>query len=119
MAKEFIQRGYSIVSGGTDNHMFLINLLDKDFSGKEAEEVLGHANITVNKNTVPGEKRSPQQTSGIRIGSPAMTTRGFKENEAKQVAHWISDILDDIHNESIVSRIKTAAADLCKRFPVY
>lgn len=113
------ERNYKIVSGGTDNHMFLISLLDKEYTGKDAEIRLGEAHMTLNKNTVPGEKRSPFITSGLRIGSPAMTTRGFKIPEAKMVANWIADILDDIHNDAVLVRVKKEATELCRQFPVY
>ena len=119
MSDVLIQRGYSIVSGGTDNHLLLISLIDKDITGKDAEARLGAANLTVNKNTVPNEPRSPFVTSGLRIGSPAMTTRGFKIEEAKQVAHWICDILDDMSNDEVLERVKADVLTLCKRFPVY
>lgn len=119
MAKIIMDRNYSIVSGGTENHMFLMSLIDKDISGKDAEDALGRANITVNKNTVPGEPRSPFVTSGLRIGTPAVTTRGFKESEVALLAGWICDILDDIQNESIIADIKQKSVELCRRFPVY
>jgi glycine hydroxymethyltransferase len=119
MAKTIMERGYKIVSGGTDNHLFLIDLMDKEVTGKDAEAVLGQANITVNKNTVPGDSRSPFVTSGVRIGTPAVTTRGFKEAEVQQVAAWICDLLENIHNESKIAEIRQAAQDLCRNFPVY
>lgn len=119
MAKVFMDRGYKIVSGGTDNHLYSVDLIDKDITGKDAEETLGRANITVNKNTVPGEPRSPFVTSGLRLGTPAVTTRGFKEAECEQLAGWICDILDDLSNEEVVQRVKADAAALCARFPVY
>lgn len=119
MAKAMMDRGYKIVSGGTDNHMFLVDLIDKDITGKDAEAALGQAHITVNKNTVPGEPRSPFVTSGLRIGTPAMTTRGFKKSEAIDVANWICDILDDMNNESTIARVKEQALEICRRFPVY
>lgn len=119
MSDVLIQRGYSIVSGGTDNHLLLISLIDKDITGKDAEARLGAANLTVNKNTVPNEPRSPFVTSGLRIGSPAMTTRGFKVEEAKQVSHWICDILDGMSNDEVLERVKADVLTLCKRFPVY
>ncbi len=119
MAQVLIERNYAIVSGGTDNHMFLVSLLDKEITGKEAENRLGQAHITLNKNTVPGETRSPFVTSGFRVGSPAITTRGFKIEEAKQVAHWMADVLDDINNDSVLERVKKEAKELCQRFPVY
>lgn len=119
MATTFMNRGYKIVSGGTHNHLFLVDLIDNNITGKEAEITLGQAFITVNKNTVPGEPRSPFVTSGLRIGTPAMTTRGFAELEAKQVADWICDILDDIQNESVVNHVREQVIALCKKFPVY
>ena len=119
MAATFIERGYKIVSGGTHNHLFLVDLIDKDITGKEAEAVLGEANITVNKNTVPGEPRSPFVTSGLRIGTPAVTTRGFKESEVKQVAGWICDILDNSADKVTIQRVLQEADILCRKFPVY
>jgi Glycine/serine hydroxymethyltransferase len=119
MAKVMMQRGYDVVSGGTDNHLFLVSLLNKKITGKEAEIRLGQANITLNKNTVPGETQSPFVTSGLRIGSPAMTTRGFKNDEAVQVTNWICDILDNIEDDAVLTRVKNAVVDLCARFPVY
>ncbi len=119
MAKVIMERGYKIVSGGTQNHLMLINLIDKDLTGKEAETVLGQANITVNKNTVPNEPRSPFITSGLRIGTPAITTRGFKDAEVMQLAAWICDILDDWKNEDTVKAVKQKVLTLCQKFPVY
>ena len=119
MAKVIIDRGYKVVSGGTDNHMFLIDLIEKDITGKDAEAALGAANITVNKNTVPGEPRSPFVTSGLRVGTPAATTRGFKEAEVVALAGWICDVLDDIQNETVIQQVKEKAIALCQRFPVY
>lgn len=119
MADTMIERGYKIVSGGTDNHLFLVDLIEKDITGKDAEAALGAANITVNKNTVPGEPRSPFVTSGLRMGTPAITTRGFKEQEAKQIANWMCDILDDIDNQQTIATIKQQVQALCDKFPVY
>lgn len=119
MAKTLMHRGYKIVSGGTDNHLMLIDLIDKKITGKEAEAALGQAYITVNKNAVPNDPQSPFVTSGIRIGSPAVTTRGFKEKECEQVANWLADILDDLQNTVNIARIKMEVLALCKRFPVY
>lgn len=119
MAQTMMQRDYHVVSNGTDNHLFLTSFLDKDITGKQAETRLGEVNITLNKNTVPGETRSPFVTSGIRIGTPAITTRGFQTPEAKQVANWICDILDDIENEALLASIKDKVLVLCKQFPVY
>ena len=119
MAKIMMERGFNIVSGGTDNHLFLVDLIAKDITGKDAETALGEANITVNKNTVPNEPRSPFVTSGLRIGSPAITTRGFKEQEAGLLAGWICDILDDLGNEKMRANVKQKALELCRQFPVY
>ena len=119
MAEVMMRRNYTIVSGGTKNHLFLVSLLDKALSGKEAEAALGKANITVNKNTVPGEIRSPFITSGLRIGTPAITTRGFQEQEVFQLAHWICDVLDDIDNKKVIIDIKRKVHALCRKFPVY
>jgi glycine hydroxymethyltransferase len=119
MADVLQKRNYDIVSNGTDNHLFLVSLLHQNYTGKDAEIRLGTAHMTLNKNTVPGETRSPFVTSGLRIGSPAMTTRGFKITEAKMVASWIADILDDINNDVVHARVKNEVTELCKRFPVY
>lgn len=119
MAEVFIECGHKVVSGGTDNHMFLVDLTDKGITGKEAEEVLVNARITLNKNTVPNEQLSPFVTSGLRIGTPAITTRGFKEKQAVQVARWMCDILKDITDEVMVAQVKEQVDDLCKNFPVY
>ena len=119
MAASFIQRGYKIVSGGTDNHLFLVDLIDKDITGKEADAALGRAYITVNKNSVPNDPRSPFVTSGFRVGTPASTTRGFGEVEIRQVAEWICDILDQMGDESVVDNVRAQVQDLCLRFPVY
>ncbi|BAZ93580.1 serine hydroxymethyltransferase 1 [Thiohalobacter sp. COW1] len=119
MAETLIERGYKIVSGGTDDHLFLVDLIDKGITGKAADAALGNANITVNKNAVPNDPQSPFVTSGIRIGTPAMTTRGFKEKEAKELAGWICDILDDVENEAAQSEVRAKVLELCKRFPVY
>ena len=113
------KRGYKIVSGGTDNHLVLLSLLDKDFSGKDADLALGNAGITVNKNTVPGETRSPFVTSGVRIGSPALSARGFKEAEFDIVANKIADVLDDIQNIQKQEQIKDELKQLALKFPVY
>jgi len=113
------ERGYKIVSNGTDNHLFLLDLIDKDITGKAADAALGSANITVNKNSVPNDPRSPFVTSGLRIGSPAITRRGFKEVEASQVATWMCDVLDNIEDHSVIERVKGEVVELCERFPVY
>ena len=119
IAKGLMDRGYSIISGGTDNHLFLLDLVDKDITGKAADAALGAANITVNKNAVPNDPRSPFVTSGIRIGSPAVTRRGFKEAECLELAGWIADILDDIENEETNKAVRAKVIELCTRFPVY
>jgi glycine hydroxymethyltransferase len=119
MAGVFLERGYKIVSGGTDNHLFLVDLIAKGITGKAADAALGRAYITVNKNAVPHDPQSPFVTSGIRIGSPAVTTRGLKEPEVRDLAGWICDILDDIDNEAIGERVRTQVLELCARFPVY
>ncbi|WP_375279139.1 serine hydroxymethyltransferase [Alteromonas australica] len=113
------ERGYKIVSGGTDNHLFLLDLIDKDITGKDADAALGSANITVNKNSVPNDPRSPFVTSGLRIGSPAITRRGFKEEQAKQVATWICDILDNMGDDAVIERVQSEVVALCEKFPVY
>ena len=119
MAEVLIKRGYKIVSGGTDDHLFLLDLIDKGLTGKEAEAALALANITTNKNAVPNDPQSPFVTSGLRIGTPAITTRGFKETECQQIANYIADILDNIKDNSMIERIKADVASLCQRFPVY
>lgn len=119
MAKVFLERGINIVSGGTEDHLFLVDLINKDITGKDADAALGRANITVNKNSVPNDPRSPFVTSGLRIGTPAVTRRGFKEEEVAQLANWICDILDDIENEATIARVKEQVKDICARFPVY
>lgn len=119
MAETIQSRGYKIVSGGTDSHLFLVDLIDKGLTGKAADAALGRANITVNKNTVPNDPQSPFVTSGLRIGSPAVTTRGFKEAEVREVAEWICDVLDDIENETVIAATKEKVLALCERFPVY
>ena len=119
LAKVLMQRGYKIVSDGTDNHLVLLSLLDKEFSGKDADLALGNAGITVNKNTVPGETRSPFVTSGVRIGSPALTARGFKEKEFEIVANRIADVLDDIQNTQKQEKIKSELKELALKFRVY
>ena len=119
MAAVFLQRGYDVVSGGTDNHLFLVNLIAKGLTGKAADAALGRAWITVNKNTVPNDPQSPFVTSGIRIGSPAITTRGFKEAQCQELTDWICDILDDLENEAVIDRVRNQVTALCAHFPVY
>lgn len=112
-------RGYNIVSGGTDNHLLLVDLTNKDMTGKEADAALDRANITVNKNSVPNDPRSPFVTSGLRLGTPAVTTRGFKEREIDALSHWIADVLDNITDEVTIKRVKAQVLLLCREFPVY
>jgi len=119
LADILLERGYDIVSGGTDNHLVLVSFLNKEFSGKEAEEALGRAGITVNKNTVPGEKRSPFVTSGIRVGSPALTARGMKEDEFKLIATRIADVLDDIYNLELQEKVAKELKELASNFVIY
>jgi glycine hydroxymethyltransferase len=119
MCATLTARGFDIVSGGTDNHLFLVNLGNRSMTGKDADAALGRANITVNKNTVPNDPRSPFITSGLRIGTPAATTRGFKEAEVQQVAAWIADVIDAEGSEATVARIRAEVLSLCQRFPVY
>lgn len=119
MCARLQQRGYRIVSGGTDNHLFLIDLSDKNITGKAADAALGEAHITVNKNAVPNDPRPPFVTSGVRIGTPAATTRGFREAEVTQVADWIADVLDAEGAAEVVARVRAAVTELCRRFPVY
>jgi glycine hydroxymethyltransferase len=119
MCRVLMSRGYKIVSGGTDNHLFLLDLIGKDYTGKDADAALGRANITVNKNAVPNDPRSPFITSGLRMGTPAVTTRGFKTAEVEQLAGWIADVLDDIGNEQVIKRVQGQVLQLCGRFPVY
>ncbi|EFO2452697.1 serine hydroxymethyltransferase [Escherichia coli] len=119
MVEVFLERGYKVVSGGTDNHLFLVDLVDKNLTGKEADAAMGRANITVNKNSVPNDPKSPFVTSGIRVGTPAITRRGFKEAEAKELAGWMCDVLDSINDEAVIERIKGKVLDICARYPVY
>lgn len=113
------ERGFNIVSNGTENHLFLLDLIDKDITGKDADAALGLANITVNKNSVPNDPRSPFVTSGLRIGTPAITRRGFGETEAQQVATWICDVLDNMGDDSVIERVKSEVVALCEQHPVY
>jgi len=119
MAAALSERGYNIVCGGTDNHLFLVDLIDKGITGKDADAALGRANITVNKNTVPNDPKSPFVTSGLRLGTPAITTRGFGLDESTELAGWIADVVDDLGDESVVARIKRQVLTICERFPVY
>lgn len=119
MAQVFIDNGINIVSGGTDNHLFLVDLIESGLTGKEVDAALGRANITVNKNAVPNDPQSPFVTSGIRIGTPSITTRGFKEDECKQVASWICQIIQDMGDEAVIEDIRAEVTELCARFPMY
>ncbi len=119
MASVLTERGYPIVSGGTDNHLMLVSLIEQGITGKDADAALGRANITVNKNAVPNDPQSPFVTSGLRLGTPAITTRGFGVDETRELTGWIADILDDINNEATIERVRGQVLDLCKRFPVY
>ncbi len=119
MAKVFMERGFEVISGGTDNHLMLVSLVAKGITGKDADEALGKAYITVNKNTVPNDPRSPFVTSGLRLGTPAITTRGFGIEEVRELSRWMCDILDDLGNEVLIQRVRGQVLGLCKRFPVY
>ena len=119
MAKVMMDRGYRIVCGGTDNHLFLVDLIGREYTGKDAEEALGRASITVNKNTVPGEPRSPFVTSGLRLGTPAVTTRGFDKNDCSNLAGIICDVLDHVGDPVVEKTACEAATALCNRHPVY
>ncbi|WP_018138457.1 MULTISPECIES: serine hydroxymethyltransferase [unclassified Thioalkalivibrio] len=119
MAEVLVERGYDIVSGGTDNHLFLLSLVSKGMTGKAADAALGRANITVNKNAVPNDPESPFVTSGIRIGTAALTTRGFTEAESRELAGWIADVLDDHENEQVIDATRDKVVEICRRFPVY
>lgn len=118
-AEGLMQRGFKIVSDGTDNHLFLVDLSDRDFTGKAAEQTLGNAHITLNKNAIPNDPRSPLLTSGIRIGTPAVTTRGFKEPEIKAMVSWVADVLNHLEDAAVIQKVKSEVLALCKRFPVY
>ncbi len=119
MAETFIERGLKIVSGGTDNHLFLVDMIEKGLTGKEVDAALGRANITVNKNAVPNDPQSPFVTSGIRIGTPSITTRGFNEDDCRNVANWICDIMDNVSDDSVIERVKGDVVALCKSRPLY
>lgn len=119
MAATFIERGFKIVSGGTDNHLFLIDMVDRGLTGKQVEAALGHANITVNKNAVPNDPQSPFVTSGIRVGTPAVTTRGFDAANCREVASWMCDIMENMDDEAVAGRVKDGVLAMCKGKPVY
>ena len=119
MAAVLMERGYSIISGGTENHLMLVSLIEQGITGKDADAALGRAYITVNKNSVPNDPQSPFVTSGLRLGTPAITTRGFREEETRQLTGWIADILDDLENEETIEQVRKQVLELCARFPVY
>jgi len=122
MASTFIERGIDIVSGGTHNHLMLVNLIGKPYTGKDADAALGEANITVNKNAVPKDPQSPFVTSGLRVGTPAVTTRGFGEEECVLLTNWMCDVLDSLENgnsEEVIPQVKAQVLELCAKFPVY
>jgi glycine hydroxymethyltransferase len=119
MAAVFIERGYDVVSGGTDDHLFLVSFIERGLTGKAADAALGAANITVNMNAVPNDPQSPFVTSGIRVGTPAVTTRGFGEGEVRELAGWMCDILDDLENQQTIAAVRDKVLALCRRFPVY
>ena len=119
MAEQFIKRGYKVVSGGTDDHLFLVDFIDKGITGKDVDAALGRANITVNKNSVPNDPQSPFVTSGIRVGTPAPTTRGFKEAECKDIVDWMCDVIENMDNDEVINEVKNKVVGLGKKFPVY
>ena len=119
MAKVFLDRGYDVVSGGTDNHLFLVSFIKQELTGKDVDAWLGASNITVNKNSVPNDPQSPFVTSGIRIGSPAITTRGFGEAESTDLANWICDVIDSRGDAAVIEKVKGQVLEVCKRLPVY
>jgi len=119
MAARLAKHGYQIVSGGTDNHLFLLSLADRNITGKQADAALGHANITVNKNAVPNDPRPPMVTSGLRLGTPASTTRGFRQAEIELVADFIAEVLDAEGAPAALERVRPQVIELCRRFPVY
>jgi glycine hydroxymethyltransferase len=119
MADQFIKRGFNVVSGGTDDHLFLVDFIEKGITGKDVDAALGKANITVNKNSVPNDPQSPFVTSGIRVGTPAPTTRGFKEAECVDLTNWMCDVIENLDNEEIINAVKLKVIELCKKYPVY
>ncbi len=119
MATVFIARGYKVVSGGTDDHLFLVDLIAKGITGKDADAALGRAHITVNKNSVPNDPQSPFVTSGIRVGTPAVTTRGFNEEDVSALANWMCDVMDDLDNTAVIERVKAQVQEICAKYPVY
>jgi glycine hydroxymethyltransferase len=119
MADQFMKRGFKVVSGGTDDHLFLVDFIDKGITGKDVDAALGRANITVNKNSVPNDPQSPFVTSGIRVGTPAPTTRGFKEAECIELTNWMCDVIENLDNEEVINSVKTKVIELCRKHPVY
>ena len=119
MAEVFMARGYDVISGGTENHLMLVSLVAKGITGKAADAALGRAHVTVNKNSVPNDPQSPFVTSGIRVGTPAVTTRGFKESECTELAGWMCDVMDNLEDEAVISDVASKVSALCARFPVY
>jgi glycine hydroxymethyltransferase len=119
MAKTLIERGYKIVSGGTEDHLFLVDLIGKPITGKDAEAALGKAHITVNKNAVPNDPQKPFVTSGLRIGTPAVTTRGYKEADCVELAGWVADVLDAPNNDKVIENVRDLVNAQCAKFPVY
>ncbi len=119
MAETLMARGYKVVSGGTDNHLMLVDLIGREYTGKDADAALGRANITVNKNSVPNDPRSPFVTSGLRVGTPAITTRGFGADETRELSGWFADVLDNMGDETVVGAVKDKVLDICSRYPVY
>ena len=119
MANTLAERGYPIISGGTENHLMLVSLIERGITGKDADAALGRAYITVNKNAVPNDPQSPFVTSGLRLGTPAITTRGFGVDETRLLSGWIADILDDIDNDGTIDSVREQVLELCQRFPVY
>jgi glycine hydroxymethyltransferase len=119
MAEVFIQRGFDVISGGTEDHLFRVSFIEEGLTGKDVDAWLGAANITVNKNAVPNDPQSPFVTSGIRVGTPAVTTRGFGETECRDLASWMCDIIDSRGDSAVIDKVKTRVLDVCKRLPVY
>jgi len=119
MANQFIERGFKVVSGGTDDHLFLVDFIEKGITGKDVDAALGRANITVNKNSVPNDPQSPFVTSGIRVGTPAPTTRGFKEAECIELTNWMCDVIENLDNEEVINNVKQKVIELCRKYPVY
>jgi len=119
MADVFIDRGFDVVSGGTDDHLFLVSFIEQGLTGKAVDAALGSAHITVNMNAVPNDPQSPFVTSGIRVGTPAVTTRGFGESECRELASWMCDICDNLDDQSVIEEVKSKVAELCAKHPVY